>query len=602
MFYRLFLVVFSCVTLWAAGSEEFYLFPMGQGNGQLIIYQRPSGNVGILYDLGSKSLQMHPKLASRGDWQEPFLLPTQESLVSSKKEEARASTARRQFSFQATPPRGENPAIHTPQTTEAKLSVAQRNATKSALEAFIGEKLKDLHHLFIFLSHPDEDHINYINENTIPSVPITVLLAGDWFGDIGATEGATNLTKPAVDVLEFLSRRMSTFGLVTNIYFPYYQRFQAVHQDFNILIQRHFSVYNPDTFKSSLGYFSNFCLKINPDGPTPSVLQGYFLDLFGGVLPISSEALDVMRNIYIWSLNQPADDANNHSMVASCTLPTLDLSIILTGDAEHSVFQSIKERNAPVDFRQILNSTRSTRESHLIMLMLPHHGALTNRSGSMLSFFKPNIFGVSAGDGGQYGHPSFSLIKQIQEIYQRNSWHMNFYNRYAYGRNFHFIALEEINEEAQATQEDKKAKNKKKHIVVKARKDQPFFLCPNVYGCIKWDQQGIRTNFESKVNYNAQEYFVLYDSHLLEFNRVVLQTKSSGALINASCAETPEEIEELELLDPPLTANWFYDYLAGNPIKHTLFAGIAVSDKVYFYQLLPFSDTTTASASAGAEA
>ncbi len=600
MIYRLLLVVFSSLTLWATETEEFYLLPMGQGNGQLIIYKRPRGNIGILYDLGSKSLQMHPKLASRGDWQDPFLLSKQESLFTPKKEEVKISDSRIQFSFQSTPPRGGNLAIHTPQTTEAKLSVAQRNATKSALEAFIGERLKDLNHLFIFLSHPDEDHINYINEDTILSVPITILLAGDWFGDIGATEGATNLTKPAVDVLEFLSQRMSTSGLVTNIHFPYYQRFQPGNQDFNLLIQRHFSAYVPNTFKSSLGYFSSFCLKINPDGPTPSGLQGYFLDLFRGVLPITSETRDVLKNIYIWSLNQPADDVNNHSMVASCTLPNLDLSIILTGDAEHSVFQRIKERNAPGDFRQNLNSTLGTRESHLIMLMLPHHGALANRSGSMLSFFKPNIFGISAGDGGQYGHPSFSLIQQIQEIYQRNPWHMNFFNRYAYGRNFHFIALEEMNEEAKATQENKKGKNKKKHIVVKAQKDQPFFLCPNVYGCIKWDQQGIRTNFESKVNYNAQEYFVLYDSHLLEFNRVALQTKSSGEHINASLAESPEEIEELELLDPPLTANWFYDYLAGNPVTHTLFAGIAVSDKVYFYQLLPFSDKT--SAAAGEEA
>lgn len=53
---------------------------MGQGNSQLVIYQRPEGKVGILYDLGSKSLQMHPKFGFRGDWQRPFLVPTKKCL------------------------------------------------------------------------------------------------------------------------------------------------------------------------------------------------------------------------------------------------------------------------------------------------------------------------------------------------------------------------------------------------------------------------------------------------------------------------------------------------------------------------------------------
>ena len=43
----------------------------------------------------------------------------------------------------------------------------------------IGNDLTDLNHLFIILSHPDQDHINLINSETIPQgIPITVLSEG----------------------------------------------------------------------------------------------------------------------------------------------------------------------------------------------------------------------------------------------------------------------------------------------------------------------------------------------------------------------------------------------------------------------------------------
>lgn len=53
-----------------SANEEFYILPMGQGNGQLVIYNadKPGQKVGVLYDLGSKSLQSHPKFINRDKW------------------------------------------------------------------------------------------------------------------------------------------------------------------------------------------------------------------------------------------------------------------------------------------------------------------------------------------------------------------------------------------------------------------------------------------------------------------------------------------------------------------------------------------------------
>ena len=51
------LIVFILICpLYADTYEEFYILPMGQGNSQLVIYAQGSEKIGVLYDLGSKSI------------------------------------------------------------------------------------------------------------------------------------------------------------------------------------------------------------------------------------------------------------------------------------------------------------------------------------------------------------------------------------------------------------------------------------------------------------------------------------------------------------------------------------------------------------------
>lgn len=579
-------ILFYCGFLWATDTEEIYILPMGQGNGQFIIYKRESGDVGVLYDLGSKSLQMHPKFGSRGDWQQPFLAQKQKEIRTNR------------ISIPLTPEYNRvRPVIFTPDTSDEKRAVLRKDPIKNELKELVSASLlKGLRHLFIFLSHSDEDHINYVNRENIPrDVPITVILSGDWFGDIGAQEGKTNLTEPAKKVFEFLAQRIKNQSVATNIFFPYYS--MRLNELIQGMLGRSSNVEDLSIFSREI---TQHCLKMNPHAPNPPFLQGYFLDVFKRSFQIDLDARAVLENIYIWSLNQPADSTNNHSMVISCTLPNLNMSVVLTGDAEHSVFQRIAVENNEQGFHRVLGEHLSSPlpivrdHFHLIMLMLPHHGALANRSGSMLSFFKPNVFGISAGDGRQYGHPSSELIQQIREIYTTHPFSTlceNFYNRYTYRDKFHFIALEETS-----------SGKEKHHVIERAEEDKLLFLCPNIYGCIKWDKHGIRTNFDNIVEFNEeQKYFVLYAAHAFELDKLILDTIEAGTPTGTFMVEETGSEEALYRLDNPLE---YYDYLVQCPTTGDLFVGVNIveksattASKVYFYKLLPvFGETSSSSA------
>jgi hypothetical protein len=174
-------VCFYCSVSLATPLEEFYILPMGQGNGQLVVYNtdQPGHSVGVLFDLGSKSLQGHPKFIRRGIWDLKFIprnvillgeSPRKTNLIDDGPSPDRASTAVIK--------------VTTPDTTERKVGESQRRAIKEDLQKFIKSLLDNLNHLILFLSHTDVDHINYISEATIPDdLKITAFLCGDWFGD-----------------------------------------------------------------------------------------------------------------------------------------------------------------------------------------------------------------------------------------------------------------------------------------------------------------------------------------------------------------------------------------------------------------------------------
>jgi len=250
------------------------------------------------------------------------------------------------------------------------------------------------------------------------------------------------------------------------------------------------------------------------------------------------------------------------------------MSVILTGDAENSVFHRIAAENTSFDFRSKLGLLNPL---HTVLLMLPHHGSLKNRSGSMLRFFTPNVFGISAGDGRQHGHPSAELIQEIHNIYSRSFSHLSetFYRQYEYKGKFHFISLN----------------NEGRHTIDKVEPGR--FLCPNIYGCIKWDQEGIRTNFNNSIKLDdGEKYSVLYATHALETDRDI--GASEAGMQISTISPDDDSITTLTLMKLP--EEFPYQYLAENPTTEELFVGVSVVDpgekkttkpsRVYFYKLL----------------
>lgn len=578
--------IYIC-SLHASEFEEFYILPMGQGNGQLVIYQNGSEKVGVLYDLGSKSLQMHPKFSSRGDWDQKFIAKS-EIRKAPTEEKRRRRINVDNFSSPQTKKSGDvDIRARMPLSTNAKVSASQRDSIETELQLFVRDRLKDLTHLFIFLSHSDEDHINFIARNIIPDeVPITIFLAGDWFGNIGCKKDETNVTRSIVNVLTFLKERVriNPEGIVFN--FPYYNDFNIPgetggHVDFNQFIRQSLSI-NED-MAALARVFSAYCLRTNLNTPNPKFFTGSLIELYNTAfrneeshIRASSEDISKLSHftnsvagyIHVWSLNHQTDNINGHSMVLSCRLPSLDMSVVLTGDAQHSVFQRIvsEYRDSGGSFRRFLE----LNDEHLVTFILPHHGSEENSSGSALSFFTPNVFGVPAGDGAQYGHPSLSLINSINELYIRERIPLNFNATYERQKGLDFVAIEE-----------------KKHVRLQTTDFAVPFLCPNLYGCIKWDRSGIYTNFDNIIDVEGDLYTILYDSHIWEADKNVLREMVRKRDVAVVSAKDTTQTSKMRVQVPSSEISGKnYSCILKSKNGSDTYAGVIVDKKLYFYKII----------------
>lgn len=442
-----------------------------------------------------------------------------------------------------------------------------------------------------------------INSNTIPeNVPITIFLAGDWFGNVGCKGVETNLTSSVRNVLAFLKERIKERPDDVRFNFPYYNDFKITEDDgssidFNAFVRQ--SLIDREIDNNLLEGLSNHCLRTNFDAPVPEFFSGKFVDLYNSTFLVDSAHVStatshglkaeaaagvpenfeeyVKRHIHIWSLNHQTDDINGHSMVVSCTLPTLNMSIVLTGDALHSVFQRITSHYKGQDFRQILGSKFSTSEfptlihsQHIVTFMLPHHASEENSSGTALRFFKPDVFGIPAGDGGQYGHPSFSLIQNIDNLYAEKRDADNFYNKYEIKKSLDFVAIRQ-----------------KKHVQLQIRDFNFPYLCPNLYGCIKWDKSGIYTNFDDVVDVNETKFKVLYSSHLWEAPVSALDELNINDEVVVN--DTVHAVQNVKMKVVALSSeiqDSNYSCILKRKNKNEFFAGVPVDDKLYFYKLI----------------
>lgn len=466
-----FLLFFICSNIFGnnlTSKNSFFLFDVGQGSCNLVKYHLPTQEIiGVLYDAGSSSGVIHPKFRVN------TTMP--DSLIFEDLKQANTQKDRDSDDDALSPPRPLQDGRHNTRNEElyeapaespdgARVSaVVTRNPSMlKDSKIFIKEKLTGLTHLFVFLSHPDSDHISLLPEIIPDNLSITVFLSGDWLGDAGANGKGDDLSSPVKKIIEFLSARARSNPDSTSFCLPYYWDYDLQNNGY----QRLKEGLAKEGAGGSGALFKQFRLKFGQPRHVPKeMFQGSLPDLIQAAF-ISGDILDkeivhhnrwtrTLSNVHIWALNQSADDANDQSAIVSCTIPDINMSFVFTGDARDLVFRKAQQefflKHQRLKWRDL-----NRNPEHIVWLSLPHHGSEENISPHAYDLFQPNGFLISVGSTSTFGHPSYGLIRGIRKFYKEyqdgQSLAKSFYDRFKTNpsKNCDLIAVEkELNAAAQ---------------------------------------------------------------------------------------------------------------------------------------------------------
>lgn len=259
-----------------------------------------------------------------------------------------------------------------------------------------------LKHLFIFVSHPDSDHYNLI-QNTgmsiLPSeLPVTIFLCGDWLNTEDLVEKVLflrNLSKRPhtwIELPYYWNYRSSSS---INIY-DYQSLVNSFHQDislentqkYNIFLGRNFPNTNPHPFQGNLFELISTALSKNEHrlfveskdkGSKSSAAEKKqkserALTLYEHFGDFNiQEQQDNLENVYIHCMNQTLDNVNSQSAIISFEMPSLGMRFICTGDAHDETFHFIDLYS------------RKTQEKNTITDIIKNESILSNFHESLMN-------------------------------------------------------------------------------------------------------------------------------------------------------------------------------------------------------------------------
>lgn len=480
------LILCFCFSIVKA-NDSFYIFAVGQGNCQMCVYDIPTiGNVAILYDAGTSSAQTHCKFNYESKKFIEFLSKSTENITKSPLKTILGTASSSKVSPGQTLPKQTS---RRKKVTDSKKPIESSVTYKDIYQETIQDTIKsyDLKQLFVFASHPDKDHINYLKDILPEEVPLIAFLGGDWIGkSIKIEEG-----KDINEALDFFSKRKQTIFEL-----PYYwncSNYEDIKQGRNALQD---DFIPGSRFCGTLHDLLEIVSEKNKDSQEYS-------DIFAQ-LKISGEwknefKIKFLNKVFLWSFNNIDDDINNQSIVLSCTNESLNMSLVMTGDAGNSVFQEIarqafEENNIKED---ILRETIKM-DKHNIILMLPHHGSKHNISPIMIPLFKANAFGISAGNGAQHAHPSLEVIRYVADKTSPES-SKSFYDLYKLDKEiFAFFAF---------TAGGPKT-------VHSFNLGRPIFFCTNIHGSVKITDNLIYQQYIPEFTYDETKYLVAINLHI----------------------------------------------------------------------------------------
>lgn len=422
----------------------------------------------------------------------------------------------------------------------ASISGDDKETLKDSFK-FLTDQLKEVLCWFVFLSHPDKDHINQLSstflaiQESAQTAGITppkmfLLAGGEWFN-----RDSTEEIRQVIDL--WRSQPLHIIGL-----FPFQDAMLSPKELRDRIRQ------GPEITKDSRSF--------NPK----ERVNGYDLEAFHGTLtcclekiypaeyqelerwleplfPPTLQALDkaspsqgwsllkqhILDKIYIWSLDYGTGGTNAQSLVWSHAVDDLGWTFVYTGDAEKKTFEKISsvldwsqtpslegQRHqtggaaaaaSPEEEEGGLESWARKGEApcpierwdprkdgvikiiqgsdNLVMLHAMHHGAKDNFSKLALRMFPPDACFFSAGNGMSFPHPHTETVQMYAaKTNPSKLWALHeLVGRIAYN----FIVFDEKGGGA----------HEGKAWAVPLIPNCPLLLCPNAYGTVIINQDGI---------------------------------------------------------------------------------------------------------------
>lgn len=532
--------------------EEFYIFSVGQGNSQLAVYEQY--RFAVLYDCGSASTQIHPKIDKLQNSEDfSFVFKRKENIFKIPSNLPNVDFKEEEIVEDST---FEMPVFSQSSNISNVESKERGKYTKDFIKEIISSY--DIQHLFIFLSHPDKDHINYIDENTLPdALRVTAFLCGDWLGDGGANTNKDDLTTDVKKVLDFLTRRKNTW-----LELPYYWNYKDNDLDYNSVkdslylnekdnTKELFNIFKSKAFPNNIPevFYGNLkeLVEVTPNYKSKSYLKDSLKD---HIKRVDFESLSLIN---ILSMNHHFKDINSQSAVLCFIMPKIKMNIVCSGDANKETFSLIKNlSNKPQSVKYLLQDINETekniidgkndvssqlkniqkkaienttlnnlniisylspsldnfnKEDYLNIVMIPHHGSEDNWSPEIFDLFKPDVLCVSAGNGKMYqggGHPQQSIILAYEKMAKN-------YNRDKFINNF---------KEGDIKCSTMLFDDKREAHMYDYKKENIPILCNNILGTIKIEDLGFKSTFSNIINAleedeNSTKYLVHFKERVL---------------------------------------------------------------------------------------
>lgn len=360
----------------------------------------------------------------------------------------------------------------------------QAHLNLDALINSIFDRLKpDL--IFVFLSHPDKDHINLVGkipktkneQGTTVEIPAVFFLCGDWLSN-------PENTKEERDALNYIQAKSKKI-----LYMPYYWQtypLQSPPQSVTRVEKEILEPFVNDFFGTWVKTQDRVICDVGL-GSLLQLLPPFSLGQSPTLFALDDAMVQFLNNIHIWLLNHHRSDINAQSCIVSCTLPTHNMSFVFTGDADDSTFNELARR---LDTSRQLSPARTLRQrnDHLIWLSLPHHGSRENKSVAMIDLFDPDAYIATAGIGTQYGHPATEVIESLRQRPSKDTAAKNvripFWEKYqvAGQEPFKFFKFQSTAQKGP----DQRFMPSEHQI----RQGKPPMLCPNRVGCLYMDTAG----------------------------------------------------------------------------------------------------------------